>query len=195
MPLLTTAMLTTALLTVLLARLLWPYPPLTQASCSTCTPPARATRTCPTSSSTRTSTRSGSASSASTPRHPPRHLPAAPRYLPATPRHPPRHATPPTRNATYATYACQGHIRLQPPPPTVAAPATYGCRYAGYSPEEWLAEVSGVPFGLPVSPHNSPYLPISPYISLHLRCRASPSVCPARSWAPTPTRRRACSSA
>jgi hypothetical protein len=33
-------------------------------------------------------------------------------------------------------------LRLQPR-------ATYGCRYAGYSPDEWLAEVSGVPFGLP----------------------------------------------
>ena len=55
--------------------------------------------------------------------------------------------------------------RVWPPPPTAAAPATYGCRYAGYSPEEWLAEVSGVPFGLPVSPL---YLPTSPCISLYL---------------------------
>ena len=38
---------------------------------------------------------------------------------------------------------------MQPQFPTVAAPAAYGCRYAGYSPDEWLAEVSGVPFGLP----------------------------------------------
>ena len=37
--------------------------------------------------------------------------------------------------------SCQT-VRLQPQLPT-------DCRYAGYSPDEWLAEVSGVPFGLP----------------------------------------------
>ena len=52
----------------------------------------------------------------------------------AAPPASPRPATPPPRHAA---------------PPTVAAPATSGCRYAGYSPDEWLAEVSGVPFGLP----------------------------------------------
>ena len=56
---------------------------------------------------------------------------------------------PPTAAAS-APYGCSlRDIRLQPHFPTVAAPAAYGCRYAGYSPDEWLAEVSGVPFGLP----------------------------------------------
>ena len=59
------------------------------------------------------------------------------------PRHPPRRAPP------RHLFATPRHRRLQPPPPPVAAPATSGCRYAGYSPDEWLAEVPGVPFGLP----------------------------------------------
>ena len=58
----------------------------------------------------------------------------------AAPRHATlRHATSPPRRATYG--CSPHHLRLPP--------ATSGCRYAGYSPDEWLAEVSGVPFGLP----------------------------------------------
>ena len=78
----------------------------------------------------------------------------------------PRYLAYPYYGCSLLTSGCSPnhHLRSQPEPPTVAASgpygcslgyvrlqprATYGCRYAGYSPDEWLAEVSGVPFGLP----------------------------------------------